>query len=121
MDKEKRGRTTLERQLAQKQQRGRGKAASTPQARSGRVRVESAKVDTADRAKIMVSRYAHERVLTQPRHTFIGFRAIPHHVAEHPDTVESTAEPRVLQHRVQGTEIRVNIRQQKASPHPMAL
>jgi hypothetical protein len=121
MNKKKRGHTKLKRQLAKKQQRGRGQAPSTPQARGGRIRVECAQVDASGRAKIMVSRYTHERVLTQPRHAFVGLGAVPHHVAKHPDTVESTAKPRVLQHRVQGTEIRVNIRQKKASPHPMAL
>ena len=69
----------------------------------------------------MVSRHTNERILTQSRHTFIGLGAIPHHVTKHPDTFESTAKPRVPQHRFQGAEICMNIRQQKASSHPMAL
>ena len=65
----------------------------------------------------MVPRNSHEGVTAKDVDALIRFRAIPHHVAKQPESVEPSPSIRILKHCVKGPQVGVHIRKQQNSAH----
>lgn len=117
MHEQERGRMEAQGQPTQICRGGRGQSSGGPLAYSRRIFAESTQIDTTRHTKVVIPCHAERPETTKPGDTLFRFGTIADQIAKHPDMVEPSSLTCVSNHRLKGSKIGVNVRQNQYPGH----